>query len=121
MLFAGRLEPHPGYRCVRRAVDTPAAAPTLAATGRTAQGFHGRQAMLHITTAATRRSAAGLALMGLLFIGGAAPAQQANDLAARIERFKTAVIGGVEARKKLSQVINDTVFSYGELAYQEFE
>ncbi len=28
---------------------------------------------------------------------------------------------GVEARRKLAQVMNDTVFSFGELAYQEFE
>src|SRR6185295_82758 len=31
------------------------------------------------------------------------------------------VVSGVESRRKLAQVINDTVFSYGELAYQEFE
>src|SRR5205807_9216388 len=39
----------------------------------------------------------------------------------RIEGFKAAVVEGVESRRKLSQVMNDTVFSYGELAYQEFE
>ena len=31
------------------------------------------------------------------------------------------VVDGVETRRKLAQVMNDTVFSFGELAYQEFE
>jgi len=31
------------------------------------------------------------------------------------------VVEGVESRRKLAQVMNDTVFSFGELAYQEFE
>src|SRR5262249_11558623 len=39
----------------------------------------------------------------------------------RVEKFKAVVIDGVEARRKLAQVMNDTVFSFGELAYQEFE
>src|SRR5215813_7954653 len=48
----------------------------------------------------------------------------AQDNAASVERIaalKESAIAGVEARRKLSQVINDTVFSFGELAYQEFE
>jgi aminobenzoyl-glutamate utilization protein B len=72
----------------------------------------------------TKKGVVGLAFAGLLLAGGAAPAQQTsggNDAAARIERFKTAVVQGVEQRRKLSQVINDTVFSYGELAFQEVE
>ena len=72
--------------------------------------------------AVTTKVLAGLALAGLLFAGGAVLAQQATGGdAARIERFKAAVVEGVESRRKLSQVMNDTVFSYGELAYQEFE
>jgi aminobenzoyl-glutamate utilization protein B len=70
------------------------------------------------------KTMAGLALVTLLLAGSAPLAQQApgaNDTAARIERFKAAVVEGVESRRKLSQVMNDTVFSYGELAYQEFE
>jgi aminobenzoyl-glutamate utilization protein B len=70
------------------------------------------------------KTLAGLAFVTLLLAGSAPLAQQApgaNDAAARIERFKAAVVDGVEARRKLSQVMNDTVFSYGELAYQEFE
>ena len=73
-------------------------------------------------TAVTTKALAGLALAGLLLAGGAVLAQQATGGdAARIERFKAAVVEGVESRRKLSQVMNDTVFSYGELAYQEFE
>src|SRR3979490_3259311 len=40
---------------------------------------------------------------------------------ARIEKFKSTVLESVEAQRKLAQVMNDTVFSFGELAYQEFE
>src|SRR5436190_9286831 len=73
-------------------------------------------------TAVTTKALAGLALAGLLLAGGAVLAQQATGGdAARIERFKAAVVEGVEARRKLAQVMNDTVFSFGELAYQEFE
>jgi aminobenzoyl-glutamate utilization protein B len=46
---------------------------------------------------------------------------EAKDAAARIETFKARVTDGVDARRKLAQVMNDTVFSFGELAYQEFE
>src|SRR5438067_6405052 len=72
----------------------------------------------------TAKTMAGLALVALLLTGDAVLAQPtpgANGAAARIEKFKADVIAGVEARRKLSQVMNDTVFSYGELAYQEFE
>src|SRR5215468_4190752 len=62
------------------------------------------------------------ALLALMLASSAPLAQQsANDNTARIEKFKTTVTEGVEARRKLAQVINDTVFSFGELAYQEFE
>src|SRR5215813_3778582 len=61
-----------------------------------------------------------LALAALLLAGSAPQAQQGGD-AARIEKFKAAVVEGIDARRKLSQVMNDTVFSFGELAYQEFE
>jgi aminobenzoyl-glutamate utilization protein B len=40
---------------------------------------------------------------------------------AQIEKFKAAVVNGVESRRKLAQVMNDTVFSFAELAYQEIE
>ena len=67
---------------------------------------------------------AGLALGVLLLAGSAAGAQDTarskHDIG-RIEKFKAVVVDGVEQRRKLAQVMNDTVFSFGELAYQEFE
>src|SRR5215813_15169322 len=62
------------------------------------------------------------ALLALMLASSAPLAQQGpgNDNA-RIEAYKASVTNGVEARRKLAQVINDTVFSFGELAYQEFE
>src|SRR5579872_5334342 len=71
-----------------------------------------------------------VALAGMLCAGGgallgdAALAQQSGskqDNASRTESLRAAAVGGVDARQKLAQVINDTVFSFGELAYQEFE
>src|SRR5258708_18295568 len=64
---------------------------------------------------------AGIAMAAFLLAGSASSAQQASEAAAQIELFKTSVTNGVEARHKLAQLINDTVFSFGELAYQEFE
>src|SRR5712691_3272350 len=64
---------------------------------------------------------AGIAMAAFLLAGSASSAQQASEATAQIEIFKTSVTNGVEARRKLAQVINDTVFSFGELAYQEFE
>jgi aminobenzoyl-glutamate utilization protein B len=48
-------------------------------------------------------------------------AQQGATDIARLEKLKSSVVEGVESRRKLSQVMNDTVFSFGELAYQELE
>jgi aminobenzoyl-glutamate utilization protein B len=64
-----------------------------------------------------------IALAAMLLLGTAAPAQQAPGAneSARIEKFKASALEGVESRRKLAQVMNDTVFSFGELAYQEFE
>src|SRR5215813_8542293 len=70
-----------------------------------------------------RKTATALtALLALMLASSAPLAQQgtASDTA-RIEKFKTTVTESVEARRKLAQVVNDTVFSFGELAYQEFE
>ena len=66
---------------------------------------------------------AGLALVMLLLSasGGAQDATRSKHDIERIEKFKAVVVEGVEARRKLAQVMNDTVFSFGELAYQEFE
>jgi aminobenzoyl-glutamate utilization protein B len=64
------------------------------------------------------------AVAAVVLTSTAAPGQQAgepNAAAARIEKFKALASEGVDARRKLAQVMNDTVFSFGELAYQEFE
>jgi aminobenzoyl-glutamate utilization protein B len=67
---------------------------------------------------------AGLVLVVFLLWGGSPLAQDGttskHDIE-RIEKFKAIVSDGVMTRRKLAQVINDTVFSFGELAYQEFE
>src|SRR5262245_13772799 len=67
---------------------------------------------------------AGLALVALVLARSASLAEDTipskHDIE-RVEKFKAVVIDGVEARRKLAQVMNDTVFSFGELAYQEFE
>jgi aminobenzoyl-glutamate utilization protein B len=41
--------------------------------------------------------------------------------AASLSSLKTRAVAGVEARAKLAQEINDSVFSFGELAFQEVE
>ena len=56
--------------------------------------------------------------LSLVLGAGAAEAQkQAKEL----ERLKRLVIEGVEERGKLSQVMVDMIFSFGELGFQEFE
>ena len=50
---------------------------------------------------------------------GLAPAVCAQSAAA--QDYKPQVIADVEAMKKQSQVMNDMVFSFGELGFQEFE
>src|SRR5215471_10792630 len=69
------------------------------------------------------RSSAILAmtLSGVLTAGIPAAAQDNAASVERIASLKESAIAGVEDRRKLSQVMNDTVFSFGELAYQEFE
>ena len=80
---------------------------------------------MHCTAASKSRAlTAAAAIAAFLVVAAAASAQEATEPeghAARIEAFKASVISGVEARRKLAQVMNDTVFSFGELAYQEFE
>ena len=62
------------------------------------------------------------ALLALMLASSAPLAQQGpGSDNTRIEALKTSVTNGVEARRKLAQVMTDTVFSFGELAYQEFE
>src|SRR5689334_913102 len=93
----------------RRCVDTPWPEPRVG----THAGQRGSPAMkVRITTA----------LLALMLASSAPLAQQGpGSDNARIEALKASVTNGVEARRKLAQVMNDTVFSFGELAYQEFE
>jgi aminobenzoyl-glutamate utilization protein B len=64
---------------------------------------------------------AAIVTAAFLLAAGDASGQPANEATAQIDAFKTSVANGVEARRKLAQVVNDTIFSFGELAYQEFE
>ncbi len=50
-----------------------------------------------------------------------APIQTALQTPAQVQQLKDAAVVQVDARAKQAQVINDTLFSYGELAFQEFE
>ena len=58
-----------------------------------------------------------VAITALLSTGAMAQAPAPESLAA----LKARAIAGVEARAKLAQVMNDQIFSYGELAFQEVE
>lgn len=51
----------------------------------------------------------------------AQPALAQTAAPARIDALKTAAAAGVDGRAKLAQVINDKVFSFGELGFQEIE
>jgi aminobenzoyl-glutamate utilization protein B len=80
--------------------------------------------MMFGRTATTAIVLAGTAIAAVFLASGVSPAQQAGEAknaATRLDTFKSLASEGVEARRKLAQVINDTVFSFGELAYQEFE
>src|SRR6266481_1828981 len=72
-------------------------------------------------TAPKANVVAGVVIAAFWLGGSASSAQQASEATEKIETFKTSVTNGVEARRKLAQVINDTLFSFGELAYQEIE
>ena len=74
------------------------------------------------------RAVKALALLAFLptflLVCGAALAQQVTESkepSPRTEKLKAVAVEGVETRRKLAQVVNDTVFSFGELAYQEVE
>jgi aminobenzoyl-glutamate utilization protein B len=51
----------------------------------------------------------------------AQPADQNVAMVERIAELKKRAVEGVEARAKLAQEMNDSIFSFGELAFQEFE
>jgi aminobenzoyl-glutamate utilization protein B len=78
--------------------------------------------MMSVKTTPKANVGAGIVMAAVLLAALEVSALPANEpAAAQIEAFKTSVANGVEARRKLAQVVNDTVFSFGELAYQEFE
>src|SRR5258707_5155797 len=92
-----------------------------ATMGQLTSAFPDRRDTMSGKTTPKAHVVAGIAMAAFLLGGSASSAQQASEAAAQIELFKTSVTKGVEARRKLAQLINDTVFSFGELAYQEFE
>ena len=63
----------------------------------------------------TNAAIAVLASFGMLAAADAAVADEERDT------IKQEVVAGVEARAKLAQVMNDMIFSFGELGFQEFE
>src|SRR5215469_11882366 len=89
--------------------------------GQLTSAFPDRRDTMSRRTLPKANVVAATAMAAFLLGGSASSAQQASEAAAQIETFKTSVTNGVEARRKLAQVISDTVFSFGELAYQEFE
>ncbi|MCU0340511.1 MAG: amidohydrolase [Spirosomaceae bacterium] len=59
-----------------------------------------------------------------IVLGGMAQSKKAPKISpeeARIERLKAEVAAGVEKRAELGQQINDMLFSFSELGFQEFE
>lgn len=65
-----------------------------------------------------------LLLTALLTTSAPVFAQTTDQSAALVERIaelKKRAVAGVEARAKLAQEMNDSIFSFGELAFQEFE
>ena len=57
-----------------------------------------------------------------LLLTSAGPAIAQGDVTAeRIADLKQRAVLGVETRSKLAQEMNDSIFSFGELAFQEFE
>lgn len=71
-----------------------------------------------------RRLLSALALSAMLLWAAPAGAQTTTAPgmhAERLAELKKQATEEVEARAKLAQVINDTVFSFGELAFQEFD
>ena len=60
-------------------------------------------------------------LTTLAMVGGMTLAVPVSAQAPRMDALKSAASAGVESRAKLAQVINDKVFSFGELGFQEHE
>src|SRR5581483_57140 len=59
--------------------------------------------------------------LAALFAANAAFAQQQPLPADKQAAIKADLMGQIDGMKKQAQVMNDTVFSFGELGFQEFE
>jgi metal-dependent amidase/aminoacylase/carboxypeptidase family protein len=86
---------------------------------RAAGASHRKEAIRDGTPLVSRLRAVSVAPLGRS--GGGADRHRARHARGALAEIKTRAIAGVEARAKLARVINDTVFSFGELAFQEFE
>ncbi len=62
-----------------------------------------------------------LVCLPVLLVAGYASAQQAEVPADKLAAIKADMLGQIDGMKKQAQVMNDTVFSFGELGFQEFE
>jgi len=60
-------------------------------------------------------------VLAAMLSGTAAPSLAASVSPAKLKALKSEAVAGVEARAKLSQVMNDKIFSFGELGFQEIE
>lgn len=61
------------------------------------------------------------ATAGVLAITLASGASAADISAGKLKSLKAEAVAGVESRAKLAQVMNDEIFSFGELGFQEVE
>lgn len=79
---------------------------------------------MQISKFSTLLAGAGIAALmttGALAAPAAAPAAPKVWTADEVAALKVRVAAGVDARAKLAQEMNDQIFSFGELAFQEFE
>lgn len=68
-----------------------------------------------------RKYAGSLMALGLAIACAAQSAMARETQPKALTALKSEVMAGVAARAKLAQVMNDKIFSFGELGYQEFE
>lgn len=61
------------------------------------------------------------ATAGVLALALAGGATAADISAGKLKKLKAEAVAGVESRAKLAQVMNDKIFSFGELGFQEIE
>jgi aminobenzoyl-glutamate utilization protein B len=79
---------------------------------------------MHISKFSTLLAGAGIAALltaGAMAAPAAAPVAPRAWTAEEVAALKVRAMAGVEARAKLAQEMNDEIFSFGELAFQEVE